>query len=201
MDLMNRIFHQYLDQFVIVFIDEILVYSVDRESHEEHRRIVLQTLRDKQLYAKFSKFSAKGVSVDPQKVEAVVNWERPISVTEVRSFLGLAGYYRRFIEDFSRLVLPLTALTRKNAKFEWSDKCEQSFQELKKRLVTAPILALPVTGKDYVIYCDASRLGLGCVLMQDGNVIVYASRQLKEHECNYPTHDLELAAVVLALKI
>ncbi|KAL4032750.1 hypothetical protein IC575_005832 [Cucumis melo] len=190
MDLMNRIFHRYLDQLMIVFIDDILVYSVDRESHEEHLRIVLQTL-----------LSAKGVSVDPQKVEAIVNWERPISATEVRSFLGLAGYYRRFIEDFSRLALPLTTLTRKNVKFEWSDKCEQSFQELKKRLVTAPILALPVTGKDYVIYCDASRLGLGCVLMQDGNVIAYASRQLKEHECNYPTHDLELAAVVLALKI
>ncbi|KAA0041712.1 reverse transcriptase [Cucumis melo var. makuwa] len=215
MDLMNRIFHRYSDQFVIVFIDDILVYSVDRESHEEHLRIVLQTLREKQLYAKFSKcefwleqvvflghvVSAKGVSVDPQKVEAVVNWERPISATEVHSFLGLAGYYRRFIEDFSRLALPLTALTRKNVKFEWSDKCEQSFQELKKRLVIAPILALPVTGKDYVIYCDASRLGLGCVLMQDGNVIAYASRQLKEHECNYPSHDLELAAVVLALKI
>ncbi|KAL4037249.1 hypothetical protein IC575_000837 [Cucumis melo] len=190
MDLMNRIFHRYLDKFVIVFIDDILVYSVDREFHEEHLRIVLQTL-----------LSAKGVSVDPQKVEAVVNWERPISATEVRSFLGLAGYYRRFIEDFSRLALPLTALTRKNVKFEWSDKCEQSFQQLKKRLVTAPILALPVTGKDYVIYCNASRLGLGCVLMQNGNVIAYASRQLKEHECNYPTHDLELAAVVLALKI
>ncbi|TYK07721.1 retrotransposon protein, putative, Ty3-gypsy subclass [Cucumis melo var. makuwa] len=184
MDLMNRIFHQYLDQFVI-------------------------------LYAKFSKcefwleqvvffghvVSAKGVSVDPQKLEAVVNWERPTSATEVRSFLGLAGYYRRFIEDFSRLALPLTALTRKNANFEWSEKCEQSFQELKKRLVTSLILALPVTGKDYVIYCNASRLGLGYVLMQDRNVITYASRQLKEHECNYSTHDLELAAVVLTLKI
>ncbi|KAL0556597.1 hypothetical protein IC582_005111 [Cucumis melo] len=190
MDLMNRIFHQYLDQFVIVFINDILVYSVDRESHEEHLRIVLQTLRDKQLYAKFSKcefwleqvvflghvVSAKEVSVDLQKVEAVVNWERPTSETEVRSFLGLAGYYRCFIEDFCRLALPLTALTRKNAKFEWSDKYEQSFQKLKKRLVTAPILVLPVTEKDYVIYCDASRLGLGCVLMKDGNVIAYASR-------------------------
>ncbi|KAL0537617.1 hypothetical protein IC582_026600 [Cucumis melo] len=190
MDLMNKIFHQYLDQFVIVFTDDILVYSVDRESHEEHLRIVLQTLHDKQLYAKFSKcefwleevvflghiVSAKGVSVDPQKVEAIVNWERPTSATEVRSCLGFKGYYRRFIEDFARLALPFTALTRKNAKFEWSDKCEQSFQELKKRLVIVPILALPVTGKDYVIYCDASRLGLGCVLMQDGNVIAYASR-------------------------
>ncbi|KAA0049993.1 putative polyprotein [Cucumis melo var. makuwa] len=215
MDLMNRIFHQYLDQFVIVLIDDILVYLVDREAHEEHLRIVLQILRDKQLYAKFSKcefwleqvvffghvVSAKGVSVDPQKLEAVVNWERPTSATEVRSFLGLAGYYRRFIEDFSRLALPLTALTRKNANFEWSEKCEQSFQELKKRLVTSLILALPVTRKDYVIYCDASRLGLGYVLMQDRNVITYASRQLKEHECNYSTHDLELAAVVLTLKI
>ncbi|KAA0060440.1 retrotransposon protein [Cucumis melo var. makuwa] len=193
MDLMNRIFHRYLDQFVIVFIDDILVYSVDRESHEEHLRIVLQTLREKQLYAKFSKcefwleqvvflghvVSAKGVSVDPQKVEAIVNWGRPISATEVRSFLGLAGYYRRFIEDFSRLALPLTALTRKNVKFEWSDKCEQSFQELKKRLVTTPILALPVTGKDYVIYCDALRLGLGCVLMQDGNLNLRQRRWLE----------------------
>ncbi|TYK02476.1 DNA/RNA polymerases superfamily protein [Cucumis melo var. makuwa] len=162
----TRIFHQYLNQFVIVFIDDILVYSVDREAHKEHLRIILQTIRDKQLYAKFSKFefwleqvvflghvvSAKGVSVDPQKVEVVVNWERPTSATEV-------------------------PLTRNNAKFEWSDRCEQSFQELKKRLVTTPILALYVTGKDYVIYYGASRQGLGCVLMQDGNVIAYASRK------------------------
>ncbi|TYK26572.1 putative Retrotransposon protein [Cucumis melo var. makuwa] len=112
--------------------------------------------------------SANGVSVNPQKVVAVVNWERPASATEVRSFLGLAGYYRRFVEDFSRLTLPLTALTRKNAKFEWSDKCEQSFQELKKRLVAAPILTLPVTGMEYVIYCDASRQGLGCVCAHAG---------------------------------
>ncbi|XP_050935188.1 uncharacterized protein LOC127143928 [Cucumis melo] len=141
MDLMNRIFHQYLDQFVLVFIDDILVYSMDKKAYEEHLRIVLQTLRDKKIYAKFSKcefwlnqvvflghvVSAGGVSVDPQKVEVVVNWERPASATEVHSFLGLAGYYRRFVEDFSRLALPLTALIRKNAKFEWSDKCEQSF--------------------------------------------------------------------------
>ncbi|TYJ96573.1 retrotransposon protein, putative, Ty3-gypsy subclass [Cucumis melo var. makuwa] len=145
--------------------------------------------------------SMGGVSVDPQKVEVVVNWERPASTTEVRSFLGLVGYYRRFVEDFSRLALPLIALTWKNAKFELSDKCEQSFQELKKRLGTALILTLPVTGKEYVIYCDASRQGLGYVLMREGKVIAYTSRQLKKHECNYPTHDLELAAVVLALKI
>ncbi|KAL0534076.1 hypothetical protein IC582_028357 [Cucumis melo] len=138
MDLMNKIFHQYLDQFVITLIDDILLYLVDREAHKEHIRIVLQILRDKQLYTKFSKcefwleqivflghvISAKGVNVDIQNVEAIVNWERPTSGTEVHSFLGLAGYYRRFIEDFSRLALPLTALTRNNAKFEWSDKFE-----------------------------------------------------------------------------
>ncbi|KAA0040646.1 DNA/RNA polymerases superfamily protein [Cucumis melo var. makuwa] len=218
MDLINRIFHRYLDQFVTVFIDDILVYLVDRESHEEHLRIVLQTLREKQLYAKFSKcefwleqvvflghvVSAKGVSVDPQKVEAIVNWERPISATKVRSFLGLAGYYRLFIEDFCRLALPLTTLTRKNVKFEWSDKYEQSFQELKKRLVTAPILALPVTGKDYVIYCDASRLGLGCVLMQDGNKELNLRQRrwlelIKDYDCTIEYHPGKANVVADAL--
>ncbi|TYK07530.1 DNA/RNA polymerases superfamily protein [Cucumis melo var. makuwa] len=211
----TTIFHQYLDQFVIAFIDDIRVYSMDKKAYEEHLRIVLQTLCDKQLYAKFNKcefwlnkvvflghvVSAGGVSVNLQKAEAIVNWDRPASETEVRSFLGLAGYYRLFVEDFSRLALPLIALTRKNAKFEWLDKCEQSFHELKKRLVTTPILTLSVTGNEYMIYCDASRQGLGCVLMQEGKVIAYTSRQLKKHECNYPTHNLELAAVVLALKI
>ncbi|TYJ98703.1 reverse transcriptase [Cucumis melo var. makuwa] len=218
MDLMNMIFHQYLDQFVNVFIDDTLVYSVDKESHEEHQRNVLPTLREKQLYAKFSKceflleqvvflghvVSAKGVSVDPQKVEAVVNWERPTSATEVHSFLGLAGYYRRFIEDFSRLALPLTALTRKNVKFEWSNKCEQSFQELKKRLVTTPILALPVTGKDYVIYCDASRLGLGCVLMQEGNKELNLRQRrwlelIKHYDCTIEYHPGKANVVADAL--
>ncbi|KAJ4701711.1 Retrotransposon protein, putative, Ty3-gypsy subclass [Melia azedarach] len=215
MDLMNRVFHSYLDRFVFVFIDDILVYSQSREEHAQHLRVILQTLRDKQLYAKFSKcqfwldrvaflghvISADGIYVDPQKVEAVVNWERPTNVTEVRSFLGLAGYYRRFVEGFSRIARPLTKLTRKNVKFEWIDDCEQSFQELKKRLTSAPVLTLPSGIEGFVVYSDASRQGLGCVLMQHGKVIAYASRQLKKHELNYPTHDLELAAVVFALKI
>ncbi|KAJ4718964.1 Retrotransposon protein, putative, Ty3-gypsy subclass [Melia azedarach] len=215
MDLMNRVFHPYLDRFVIVFIDDILVYSPSREEHAEHLRVVLQTLKNKQLYAKFSKcqfwldrvaflghvISANGIYVDPQKIEAVVNWERPTSVTEVRSFLGLAGYYRRFVEGFSKIAGPLTKLTRKNVKFEWTDDCEQSFQELKKRLTSAPVLTLPSGTEGFVVYSDASRQGLGCVLMQHGKVIAYASRQLKKHELNYPTHDLELAAIVFALKI
>ena len=215
MDLMNRVFKDYLDQFVIVFIDDILIYSRSMDEHVEHLRIVLDILKEKQLYAKFKKcefwldkvsflghvVSKDGISVDPGKVEAVSNWSQPTNVSEVRSFLGLAGYYRWFVEGFSRLASPLTNLTRKNVKFQWSDACVKSFVELKKRLITAPILAIPTGSGGMVVYSDASKSGLGCVLMQNGRVIAYASRQLKDYEKNYPTHDLELAAVVFALKI
>ena len=215
MDLMNRVFKEYLDKFVIVFIDDILIYSRSKEDHVEHLRTVLKILKQKKLYAKFKKcefwldkiaflghiVSSEGISVDPSKVEAVENWPKPKSVSEVRSFLGLAGYYRRFVEGFSKIASPLTQLTRKDVKFKWTDSCEGSFQELKKRLTSAPVLSIPTGGGGFVIYSDASKNGLGCVLMQNGKVIAYASRQLKEYEKNYPTHDLELAAVVFALKI
>jgi Retroviral aspartyl protease/RNase H-like domain found in reverse transcriptase/Reverse transcriptase (RNA-dependent DNA polymerase)/Integrase zinc binding domain/Retrotransposon gag protein/Zinc knuckle len=215
MDMMNRVFKEYLDKFVVVFIDDILVYSKSREEHEQHLRLILQKLREHKLYAKWKKcefwtekvvflghvISKEGVAVDPAKIEAIMNWERPKTVTEIRSFLGLAGYYRRFVEGFSRLAEPMTRLTRKNQKFEWTEKCEESFEELKNRLVTAPILVLPEGTEEFVIYTDASGKGLGCVLMQFGKVIAYASRQLKDYEKNYPVHDLELAAVVFALKI
>ncbi|KAA0040689.1 pol protein [Cucumis melo var. makuwa] len=215
MDLMNRVFREFLDTFVIVFIDDILIYSKTEAEHEEHLRMVLQTLRDNKLYAKFSKcefwlkqvsflghvVSKAGVSVDPVKIEAVTGWTRPSTVSEVRSFLGLAGYYRRFVENFSRIATPLTQLTRKGAPFVWSKACEDSFQNLKQKLVTAPVLIVPDGSGSFVIYSDASKKGLGCVLMQQGKVVAYASRQLKSHEQNYPTHDLELAAVVFALKI
>jgi hypothetical protein len=134
-------------------------------------------------------------------VKVVVKWTRPTNVFEIRSFLGLAGYYRRFVEGFSKLLGPLIALTRKNAHFGWMDECEQSFQELKRRLVTALVLALPTESSNFVVYSDAFKKDLGCVLMQNGNVIAYASRQLKLYEHNYPTHDLKLAAAVFALKI
>ncbi|KAL0554438.1 hypothetical protein IC582_008359 [Cucumis melo] len=215
MDLMNRVFREFLDTFVIVFIDDILIYSKTEAEHEEHLRMVLQTLRDNKLYAKFSKcefwlkqvsflghvVSKAGVSVDPAKIEAVTGWTRPSTVSEVRSFLGLAGYYRRFVENFSRIATPLTQLTRKGVPFVWSKACEDSFQNLKQKLVTAPVLTVPDGSGSFVIYSDASKKGLGCVLMQQGKVVAYASRQLKSHEQNYPTHDLELAAVVFALKI
>ncbi|WRX26217.1 Reverse transcriptase domain - like 10 [Theobroma cacao] len=214
MDLMNRVFHPHLDKFVIVFIDDILVYSKNDE-HAVHLRIVLQTLRERQLYAKFSKcefwlkevvflghvVSRAGIYVDPKKIEAILQWEQLRTVIEIRSFLGLAGYYRRFVQGFSLMAAPLTHLTRKGVKYEWDDVCENPFQELKNRLTSAPVLTLPINGKEFVVYSDASKLGLGWVLMQDEKVIAYASRQLKKHETNYPTHDLELAAVVFALKI
>ncbi|KAL8123995.1 hypothetical protein AgCh_011844 [Apium graveolens] len=141
------------------------------------------------------------VEVDPAKIEAIINWERPKTPTEVRSFMGLAGYYRRFVQDFAKIATPLTKLTRKNQKFEWDEKCEECFQELKNRLVSSPVLVFPDEQGNFVIYSDASYKGLGCVLIQHDKVIACASRQLKPHEEKYPTHDLELAAIVFALKI
>ena len=139
--------------------------------------------------------------MDSQKIEAVVNGKPPKNVSEVRSFLGLAGYYRKFVEGFSKIAAPLTKLIKKDVKYDWVDACQQSFKELKGRLTLAPVLALPNGRDGFVVYSDASRQGLGCVLMQNDRVIAYASRQLKKHEENYPTHDLELVAVVFALKI
>jgi hypothetical protein len=121
------------------------------------------------------------------KVKAVVEWTRPISVFKVQSFLGLTSYYRCFIEGFWKLSAPLTALTKKNTHYVWTNKCEHSFQELKRHLVTASMLALPAESRNFVVYSNASKKGLGCVLMQNGNVIAYVSRQLKPYEHNYPT--------------
>ncbi|GJR50837.1 putative nucleotidyltransferase, ribonuclease H [Tanacetum coccineum] len=184
MDLMNRVCKPYLDKFVIVFIDDILIYSKTKEEHEVHLKLVLELLRKEKLYAKFSKcefwlqevhflghvVNQSGIHVDPSKLEAVKNWKAPTTPSE------------------------------KNQKYEWCEKEEEAFQTLKNNLCDAPILSLPDEIKDFVVYCDASNQGLGCVLMQRGKVIAYATRQLKIHEKNYITHDLELGAVVFALK-
>ena len=215
MDLMNRVCKPYLDKFVIVFIDDILIYSKSRQEHEEHLKTILELLKKEQLYAKFSKcdfwiqrvqflghvIDSQGLQVDPAKIEAVKDWATPKTPTEIRQFLGLAGYYRRFIEGFSKIAKSLTKLTQKNQKYEWGEKQESAFQLLKQKLCSAPILALPEGDENFVVYCDASHKGLGAVLMQKEKVIAYASRQLKKHEKNYTTHDLELGAVVFALKI
>ncbi|KAD7116750.1 hypothetical protein E3N88_04018 [Mikania micrantha] len=211
MDLMNRVCKPYLDKFVIVFIDDILIYSKTQEEHADHLRRVLELLKREQQYAKFSKcdiwirevqflghvVNAKGIHVDPAKIEAIKNWTAPKTPTEVRQFLGLAGYYRRSIEGSSKIAQSLTSLTHKDKKFEWGEKQEAAFDLLKQKLCSAPILSLPNGCEDFVVYCDASKQGLGCVLKQREKVIPYASRQLKVHEKNYRTHDLELGAVVI----
>ncbi|GKB37322.1 putative reverse transcriptase domain-containing protein [Tanacetum coccineum] len=175
----------YLDKFVIVFIDDILIYSKTREEHVEHLRLVLELLKKEKLYAKFSKceFWLREV----QFLGHVIN--------------GLVEYYRRFIENFSKIATYLTILTQKCKNFDWGEEQELAFQTMKDKLCNAPVLALPDGPEDFVVYYDASEIGLGYVLMQRGKVIAYASRQLKIHETNYTTYDLELGAIVFALKI
>ncbi|GJS11273.1 putative reverse transcriptase domain-containing protein [Tanacetum coccineum] len=209
MDLMNRVCKPYLDKFVIVFIDDILIYSKDEKEHEEHLKAILELLKKEKLYAKFSKcefwipkvqflghvIDSRGIHVDPAKIESIKDWASPKTPTEIRQFLGLAGYYRRFIEGFSKIAKSMTKLTQKGIKFDWGEKEENAFQLIKQKLCSAPILALPEGSEDFVVYCDASHKGLGAVLMQREKVIAYASRQLKVHEKNYTTHDLELGSV------
>ncbi|XP_075515618.1 uncharacterized protein LOC142550272 [Primulina tabacum] len=154
MDLMNRVFKPFLDRFIVVLIDDILVYSSNEKEHEEHLRLTLQTLREKELYAKFKK---SGVSVDPKKVEAITEWSKPKNITDIRSFLGLAGYYRKLVEGFSSIVIPMTKLTQKNSKFVWDEGCEKSFQTLKEKLASAPVLIIPTEDKEFTIYSDVSK--------------------------------------------
>ncbi|XP_021717910.1 uncharacterized protein LOC110685691 [Chenopodium quinoa] len=196
MDLMHRIFRPYLDKFVVMFIDDILIYSRDEEVHKKHLRQVLSFFREHQLYAKLSKcefwlekaaflghvISKEGVLEDPSKIRAISDRPTPKSVSDVRSFLGLEDYYRWFVKDFSRIAKPMTSLMKKEHKFSWTQECERAFKTLKERLTTTPVLALP-DGKDlYEVYSDASRFGLGCVLMQSRRVIAYASRIFMDHK-------------------
>jgi hypothetical protein len=213
--LMNSVFMPELEKFVMVFIDDILIYSKNEEEHAQHLQIVLTRLREHQLYAKFNKcafwleeiqflghvLSTNGIAVDPSKVKDILEWKLPTIVHQVQSFLGLVGYYRQFIPDFSKLVKPITSLLKNDTKFNWSSRCNEAFEQLKVLLTTAPVLAQSDIEKPFDVYCDASGSGLGCVLMQEGRVIAYASRQLRRHEEHYPTHDLELAVVVHDLKI
>ncbi|GJX84043.1 putative reverse transcriptase domain-containing protein, partial [Tanacetum coccineum] len=212
---MNRVCKPYLDRFVIIFIDDILIYSKSKKEHEGHLKLILKLLKEEELYAKFSKcefwlskvqflghvIDSKGIHVDPAKIESIKDWASPKTPTEIRQFLGLAGYYRRFIKSLSKIARPMTKLTQKSVKFDWGEKAEAAFQLLKQKLCSAPILALPKGSENFVVYCDASYKGLGAVLMHREKVIAYASRQLKVHEKNYNTHDLELSAVVFALKM
>jgi hypothetical protein len=171
MYLMNSVSMPELDKFVVVFIDDILIYSKTDEDHANHLRVVLQRLRDHHLYAKFSKckfwldsvkflghtISSEGISVDPTKVQKVMDWKPPTSVHQIHSFLRLAGYYRRFIPDFSKIAKPMTELLKKEIKFHWDDKCEEAFHILRKLLTTALVLAQLDSTKPFDVYCDASE--------------------------------------------
>jgi hypothetical protein len=179
MYLMNSVFMSELDKFIVVFIDDILIYSKSEEEHAQHLRVILQWLRDHQLYAKFSKcvfwlkkvpflghvISAYGIAVDPNKVQEVLDWKSPKSVTQIRSFLELAGYYRWFIPNFSKITKPMIQLLEKEAKFKWSMQCKEVFLTLKKLLTTTPVLAQPDIEKSFDMYCDASGTDIGGVLM------------------------------------
>jgi hypothetical protein len=212
MCLMNNVLNKFLDKFILVFIVDILIYSKNREEHEEQLRLVLQVLRAHQLYAKFSKseffqkkihylgnvLSEEGVAVDPDKIRSIMEWTTPKDVSDIISFMGLAGYYRRFIKGFSKICCPIIALQKKRAKFTWTQKCEERFQTLKHLLTHAPVLKIADSEADFLVCKDACKEGLRGFLMQGGSVVCYESRKLNEHEVNYVTHDLELAAIVHA---
>ena len=190
MYLMNSVFMPELDKFVVVFIDDILVYLENEQDHAEHLRVVLTRLREHQLYVKFSKcefwlkkvpflghiLSEEGIDVDPSKVQEVMDWKAQTSISEVRSILCFAGYYRSFIPDFSKIAKPMTSLLQKDHKFVWTEGCEVAFRTLQKLLTTAPVLAQPNIEKPFDVFCDASKSDLGCVLVQEGRFIAYASR-------------------------
>jgi hypothetical protein len=190
MYLMNSVFMDYLDKFVVVFSDDILIYSQIEEEHVEHLKMVLQTLREHQLYAKLSKCEfwihevmflghiiyQEGLAVDPKKVADILNWKAPKDVRGVKSFIKMAGYYRCFIEGFLKIVRPMTALLEKKAKFKWTQNCQNVFEELKTRLTTTSVLILPDVHKTFSVYCDASYTELGCVLMQEERVVAYSSQ-------------------------
>jgi hypothetical protein len=214
MYLMNSVFMPELNKFVVVFIDDILAYSKSMEEHEEHLWIVLQWLQEHQLYAKFSKcefwikkvpflghvVSPEGITMDPSKVKEVLDWKPPMSVSVVRSFIGLVGYYRRLILNFSKDAKLITELLKKGNKYIWNDTCDEVFNVLNMLLTTSLVLTQPDIAKPFDVYCDASSTSLGSVLMQEGQVISHSSWKLRHHEEHYPTHDLELVAVLMTLR-
>jgi hypothetical protein len=215
MCLMNNILNKFLEKFVLVFIDDILISSKNKEEHEENLRLVLQVLREHHLYAKFIKcdffqkkvhylghvISKEGVAVDLDKVRSIMEWPTSKDVSDIRSFMGLAGYYRRFIKGFSKIGCLITALQKKGTKFFWTSKCEERFQELKNLMTHALVLNIADPDDDFLVCTNACKEGIGRVLMQEGRVICYTSQKLNEYEINYVTHDLELVAIVHALKM
>jgi len=218
MDLMQQIFHENLDVFVIIYLDDILIYSKTMKEHHKHLRVVLDVLREHKLYAKLSKchlyqdkvsflghvVSAEGVEMEPEKVKAIRDWPVPKTQKDIRSFLGLAGFYRRFIKNFSKISAPMTALLKKDAHFEVGEKQELAFKELKAAISSAPILANPDPELPFTVVTDSSGFAIGAALCQNDGTgsrpVAFMSKKLLPAEMNYPTHERELLAIVCALK-
>ncbi len=213
--LMNDIFREWLDDFVVVYIDDILIYSSSMEEHAEHLRKVFQRLRENKLYAKLEKcefgvtevdflghrITQEGLVMDDHKVKVILDWEPPKSVPALRSFLGLASYYRKFIKNFAKVGAPLTNLLKKSAvSYDWDEACDEAFETLKGILVKAPVLKLPNFDKDFEIHSDASDFAIGGVLVQEGRPVAFESKKLNETERRWPTHEKEMWAVIHCLK-
>ncbi|KAK1662330.1 hypothetical protein QYE76_050489 [Lolium multiflorum] len=215
MRLMNHVLREFIGKFVVVYFDDILIYSRNESDHTIHIRHVLQVLHDNQLYGNLEKctfckdkviflgyvVSKHGVEVDVSKIEAIQNWPTPMNVSQVRSFHGLAGFYRRFVPNFSTIAAPLNDLTKKGVVFEWGAAQDHAFDELKRLLTSAPLLALPDFNKQFEIECDASGIGIGGVLMQEGRPIAYFSEKLSGAKLNYPIYDKELYALIRVLEV
>ena len=211
--LMNNIFQPYLRKFILVFFDDILIYSRSFSDHIHHLSIALQVLRENLLYAKSNKcffghssieylghvISSGGVYTDPQKVAAVRDWPTPITLKQLRGFLGLTGYYRRFVKDYGKIAKPLTDLLKKDA-FHWTEGSNQAFMALKQAMITAPVLALPNFSKEFIIETDASGQGIGAVLMQEGHPIAYISKALSDRFQTLSTYEKEMLAILMAIK-
>jgi hypothetical protein len=211
---MNEVLRAFIGRFVVVYFDDILIYSTTLEEHLDHLRAVFNALRDARLFGNIDKctfctdrvsflgyvVTPQGIEVDQAKVEAIQSWPVPTTVTQVRSFLGLAGYYRRFVKDFSTIAGPLHELTKKGAPFTWGKAQEVAFETLKDRLTHTPLLQLPNFNKTFELECDASGIGLGGVLLQEGKPIAYFSEKLNGASLNYSTYDKELYALVRTLE-
>jgi len=215
MHLMNHVLRAFIGKFVVVYFDDILIYSKSFDEHLDHIRAVLAVLRVEKLYGNISKctfctdrvvflgfvVTTDGIQVDEEKIKAIKDWPTPKNVSQVRSFHGLAGFYRRFVKDFSAIAAPLNNLTKKDVPFKWGDEQDQAFEELKRKLCEAPLLQLPDFGKTFEIECDASGIGIGGVLLQEGKHVAYFSEKLNGPHLNYSIYDKELYALVRVLEV
>ena len=211
---MNEVLRAFIGRFVVVYFDDILIYSKSLEDHVNHLRAVFDALRAARLFGNLEKctfftdrvaflgyvVTAQGIEVDPAKIEAILSWPTPLTVTQLRSFLGFAGFYRRFVKDFSSIAAALNELTKKDMPFVWGDAQHEAFMLLKDRLTHAPLLQLPDFNKTFELECDASGIGLGGVLLQEGKPVAYFSEKLSGASLNYSTYDKELYALVRTLE-